>query len=139
MSIFIQRNMEAHEKLGEKYSECAGDKEIASKTKYIRRSGFFGLVKYSPRNIFIWPAGITVVSTEYQSIQQKGGSVMRATERLEKKIRPIQVIVTEDQYRRLRIRAAMDSTTVSELVRARLVDILDPMAFEDARAMAEQR
>lgn len=64
---------------------------------------------------------------------------MRATERLEKKIRPIQVIVTEDQHRRLRIRAAMDSTTVSELVRARLVDILDPMAFEDARAMAEQR
>lgn len=64
---------------------------------------------------------------------------MRATERLEKMIRPIQVIVTEDQYRRLRIRAAMDSTTVSELVRARLVDILDPMAFEDARAMAEQR
>ena len=64
---------------------------------------------------------------------------MRATERLEKKIRPIQVIVTEDQYRRLRIRAAMDLPTVSELVRARLVDILDPMAFEDAHAMAEQR
>ena len=55
---------------------------------------------------------------------------MRATERLEKMIRPIQVIVTEDQHRRLRIRAAMDSTTVSELVRARLLDILDPMAGE---------
>ena len=53
---------------------------------------------------------------------------MRATERLEKKIRPIQVIVTEDQHRRLRIKAAMDSTTVSELVRARLQDIIEPEA-----------
>ena len=55
---------------------------------------------------------------------------MRATERLEKMIRPIQVIVTEDQHRRLRIRAAMDGTSVGELVRARLLDILDPMAGE---------
>lgn len=53
---------------------------------------------------------------------------MRATERLEKMIRPIQVIVTEDQHRRLRIRAAMDSTSVSELVRARLQDIIEPEA-----------
>ncbi len=53
---------------------------------------------------------------------------MRATERLEKKIRPIQVIVTEDQHRKLRIKAAMDSTTVSELVRARLQDIIEPEA-----------
>ena len=51
---------------------------------------------------------------------------MRATERLGKMIRPIQVIVTEDQHRRLRIRAAMDSTSVSELVRARLQDIIEP-------------
>ena len=64
---------------------------------------------------------------------------MRATERLEKKIRPIQVIVTEDQHRRLRIKAAIDSTTVSELVRARLADIIDPMAAEDTREMAEER
>ncbi len=63
---------------------------------------------------------------------------MRASERLEKKVRPIQVIVTEDQHRRLRIKAAMESCSVSDLVRARLVDILDPVAAEDARAMAEQ-
>lgn len=53
---------------------------------------------------------------------------MRATTRLEKMIRPIQFIVSEEQYRRLRIRAAMDGTSVSELVRARLLDIIDPEA-----------
>ena len=51
---------------------------------------------------------------------------MRASERLEKGIKPIQVIVTDDQHRRLRIRAAMEDTTVSDLVRARLVDIIEP-------------
>ena len=51
---------------------------------------------------------------------------MRASERLEKGIQPIQVIVTDDQHRRLRIRAAMEDTTVSELVRARLMDIIEP-------------
>lgn len=51
---------------------------------------------------------------------------MRASERLEKGIKPIQVIVTDDQHRRLRIRAAMEDTTVSELVRARLMDIIEP-------------
>ena len=55
---------------------------------------------------------------------------MRASERLEKGIKPIQVIVTDDQHRRLRIRAAMEDTTVSELVRARLMDILDPQPEE---------
>lgn len=45
---------------------------------------------------------------------------------MEKGIKPIQVIVTDDQHRRLRIRAAMEDTTVSELVRARLMDIIEP-------------
>lgn len=55
---------------------------------------------------------------------------MRASERLEKGIKPIQVIVTDDQHRRLRIRAAMEDTTVSDLVRARLMDIIEPVATE---------
>lgn len=63
---------------------------------------------------------------------------MRATERLERKIKPIQIIVSEDQHRRLRIRAAMESTNVSELVRARLIDIIDPMGAEDADAIVGQ-
>jgi len=58
---------------------------------------------------------------------------MRASERLEKGIKPIQVIVTDDQHRRLRIRAAMEDTTVSELVRARLMDILDPQQEESPK------
>ena len=63
---------------------------------------------------------------------------MRKEERNEKKVRPVQVIGSAEQHRRLRIRAAMESCSVSDLVRARLVDILDPVAAEDARAMAEQ-
>ena len=63
---------------------------------------------------------------------------MRASERLEKGIKPIQVIVTDDQHRRLRIRAAMEDTTVSELVRARLMDIMDPMGADDADTFAGQ-
>ena len=62
---------------------------------------------------------------------------MRASTRQEKLIRPIQFIVSEEQYRRLRIRAAMDGTTVSELVRARLLDIIDPEA--DFAAMTVPR
>lgn len=51
---------------------------------------------------------------------------MRASTRREKMIRPIQFIVSEEQYRRLRIRAAMDSCSVSDLIRIRLADIIEP-------------
>ena len=50
---------------------------------------------------------------------------MRATERLKGK-RPVQVIIDEEQWRRLRIRAAMESTNVSDLIRIRLADIIEP-------------
>ena len=50
---------------------------------------------------------------------------MRATERLKGK-RPVQVIIDEEQWRRLRIRAAMESTNVSDLSRIRLADIIEP-------------
>ena len=38
------------------------------------------------------------------------------------------MVLTEEQHRRLRIRAAIDSTNVSELIRIRLADIIDPEA-----------
>lgn len=63
---------------------------------------------------------------------------MRAKDRIERGIKPVQVIVTEEQHKRLRIRAAMDSTNVSELIRARLIDIMDPMGAEDADAIVGQ-
>lgn len=63
---------------------------------------------------------------------------MRAKDRIERGIKPVQVIVTEEQHKRLRIRAAMDGTNVSELVRARLGDIIDPMRAEDADAIVGQ-
>jgi len=49
-------------------------------------------------------------------------------ERQAKQLKIVQCIITEDQYRRLRIRAAMDSTNVSDLIRIRLADIIDPEA-----------
>lgn len=65
---------------------------------------------------------------------------MRASERLEKQVKPIQVIVSEEQHRRLRIKAAMDATNVSELVRARLMDIIEPgMELGVAAAAAAPR
>ena len=63
---------------------------------------------------------------------------MRAKDRIERGIKPVQVIVTEEQHKRLRIRAAMDGTNVSELVRARLMDIMDPMGADDADTFAGQ-
>ena len=63
---------------------------------------------------------------------------MRKNDRIMRRIKPVQFIVNEEQYKRLRIRAAMDSTTVSELIRARLVDITDPMGAENAHAIVGQ-
>ena len=40
----------------------------------------------------------------------------------------MQVVLTEEQHRRLKVRAAIDSTNVSELIRIRLADIIDPEA-----------
>lgn len=53
---------------------------------------------------------------------------MRKMERQAKQLKIVQCIITENQYRRLRIRAAMDSTNVSDLIRIRLADIIDPEA-----------
>ena len=50
---------------------------------------------------------------------------MRAIERA-KGLRSFQIIVTEEQHKRLRIRAAMESTSVGKLVRARIQDIIEP-------------
>ena len=63
---------------------------------------------------------------------------MRAKDRIERGIKPVQVIVTEEQHKRLRIRAAMDGTNVSELVRARLMDIIDPMGDGDTHTIFGQ-
>ena len=63
---------------------------------------------------------------------------MRAKDRIERGIKPVQVIVTEEQHKRLRIRAAMDGTNVSELVRARLMDIMDPMEDGDTHTIVGQ-
>lgn len=63
---------------------------------------------------------------------------MRKNDRIMRKVKPVQFIVNEEQFKRLRIRAAMDSTSVSELIRARLQDIIDPMGAEDAHTIVGQ-
>ncbi len=61
---------------------------------------------------------------------------MRTSERM-KGNRPVQAVITDEQYRRLRIRAAMESTSISDLIRIRLADIIDPEA--DFAAMTVPR
>jgi len=54
-------------------------------------------------------------------------------------VRQVQVVLTEDQHRLLKIRAAVESTNISDLIRMRLADVIDPLAGEDVHAMPEQR
>lgn len=61
---------------------------------------------------------------------------MRTSERMTGK-RPVQAVVSDEQYRRLRIRAAMELTSISDLIRIRLADIIDPEA--DFAAMTVPR
>ena len=51
---------------------------------------------------------------------------MKAIERLSRGVRQVQVVLTEEQHRRLKVRAAIDSTNVSDLIRIRLADIIEP-------------
>ena len=64
---------------------------------------------------------------------------MRANERLNRGVRQVQVVLTEKQHRLLKIRAAVESTNISELIRMRLADVIDPMANEDTHAIARPR
>lgn len=64
---------------------------------------------------------------------------MRANERLSRGVRQVQIVLTEEQHRLLKIRAAVESTNISELVRTRLSDVIDPLAGEDIHAMTEPR
>lgn len=64
---------------------------------------------------------------------------MRALERLERGVRQVQVVLTEEQHRLLKIRAAMESTNVSDLIRIRLADVIDPTAVTDTQSITGQR
>ncbi len=62
---------------------------------------------------------------------------MRKKERLERGVRQVQLLLPEDQHRRLKVHAALNGMTIGEVLISRLIDIIDPMGAEDARAMAE--
>lgn len=62
---------------------------------------------------------------------------MRAKERIERGVRQVQLLLPEDQHRRLKVHAAANGATITDLLKSRILDIIDPMAFEDVHAMAE--
>ena len=82
--------------------------------------------------------GISPRSIEYMG-EPIERNPMRAIERLSRGVRQAQVVLTEEQHRLLKIRAAVESTNISDLIRKRLWDIIDPAAAEDTRVMVEQR
>jgi len=63
---------------------------------------------------------------------------MRAKERLERGVRQVQLLLPEDQHRRLKVHAAMNGMTIGDVLISRILDIVDPMAAEDARAIVDQ-
>lgn len=64
---------------------------------------------------------------------------MKAKQRIEKNVRQIQLLLPTAHHKRLKVYAAMQSMTIGDVLISRILDIVDPMAVEDSRAMAEQR
>ena len=64
---------------------------------------------------------------------------MKAKERQERGVRQVQLLLLEAQHRRLKVHAALNGMTIGDVLISRILDIVDPKAAEDARAMAEHR
>lgn len=64
---------------------------------------------------------------------------MRAKERIEKGVRQVQLLLPEGQHRRLKVHAAANGVTITDLLKSRILDIIEPMAAEESRAMQAQR
>ena len=60
---------------------------------------------------------------------------MRAKERQERGVRQVQLLLPEDQHRRLKVHAVLNDLTMTELLISRIQDIIDPLA-EDIHAPA---
>lgn len=64
---------------------------------------------------------------------------MRAKERIEKGVRQVQLLLPAEQHRRLKIRAAMDGVTITDLLSSRIADIIEPGMELGIAAAAEPR
>lgn len=64
---------------------------------------------------------------------------MRAKERIERGVRQVQLLLPEDQHRRLKVHAALNGMTIGDVLISRIMDIIDPMQAEDMLVMAEHR
>lgn len=51
---------------------------------------------------------------------------MRAKERIEQGVRQVQLLLPTEQHRRLKVHAAMNGITITELLRSRIIDIIEP-------------
>ena len=61
---------------------------------------------------------------------------MKANERMARRVRPIQLVLTEDEHKRLKVHAAMKDASMGDILKERIADIIDPMghgAFADSR------
>ena len=53
---------------------------------------------------------------------------MKAIERIERGVRQVQLLLPEEQHRRLKVHAAANGVTITELLRSRIIDIIEPEA-----------
>lgn len=56
---------------------------------------------------------------------------MTKIERIRKGVRQVQLLLPEDQHRRLKAHAAINGMTITDLLRSRIMDVIGPMAVED--------
>lgn len=55
---------------------------------------------------------------------------MKAIDRIEKGVKIVHVIFTEQQHRYLKVAAAYEGVTLSDLIRCRLADITEPSSTD---------
>lgn len=53
---------------------------------------------------------------------------MRARDRIERGVRQVQLVLTENQHRQLKIRSAMDGMSMSDMLKSRICDVIEPWA-----------
>ena len=51
---------------------------------------------------------------------------MRAKERIEQGVRQVQLLLPTEQHRRLKVHAAMNGMTITDLLKGRIIDIIEP-------------
>ena len=64
---------------------------------------------------------------------------MRAKERIFNNVRQVQLLLPIEQHKRLKVHAAINGVTVTDLLKSRIVDIIEPEADLGIAAAAAPR